>query len=301
MKPIYETGIIHIDVTNACNMTCSNCSRFVGHHTKTFLMDLETVEKALKSLKGFPGKVGLMGGEPTIHPDFYEICKLYQKYIPDKNKRGLWTNGMNWDKYEDIIKETFFYKDIVYNDHTEPEAVHQSLLVAAKDVVEDEKYMWELIDNCWIQDRWSASITPKGAFFCEVAAAQDYLFDGPGGYDLEEGWWNKEVSEFQDQVKDFCGNCGAAVPMPRIKSQENYEFVSSSVQEKLSKASNTRVASGKKIELFTHVFSKEEIENEISKGWTPWSHRPFKQVGPNKFLDKDGNVVDRKIIVTAYE
>ena len=30
--------------------------------------------------------------------------------------------------------------------------------------------------------------------FCEVAASLDYLFDGPGGYSLEKGWWKHQKS-----------------------------------------------------------------------------------------------------------
>ena len=45
--------------------------------------------------------------------------------------------------------------------------------------MEDKKLMWQMIDNCWIQSQWSASITPKGGFFCEGAASLDYLYSIP--------------------------------------------------------------------------------------------------------------------------
>jgi hypothetical protein len=31
-------------------------------------MDFETFKKAVDSLEGFDGMVGVMGGEPTLHP-----------------------------------------------------------------------------------------------------------------------------------------------------------------------------------------------------------------------------------------
>ena len=55
-----------------------------------------------------------------------------------------------------------------------------------------------LRDKCWVQNEWSASITPKGAFFCEIAAALDMLFDGPGGWKIEPGWWRRTPEEFGD-------------------------------------------------------------------------------------------------------
>ena len=121
-----------------------------------------------------------------MHPKFKEICEIYQKKIPDRRKREFWTSGFKWKEYQDIILETFDKDRIAYNEHSTPGGKHTPLLVAIDDVVEDKELMWQMIDNCWIQSQWSAAITPKGGFFCEVAASLDYLFDGPGGYDLKK-------------------------------------------------------------------------------------------------------------------
>lgn len=280
MIPIFEVKTIQIEVTNACNLRCANCTRFVGHHKKPFFMDIDTVRKAILSLEGFKYGIGLMGGEPTLHPRFPEICKIYQELIPDKNKRQFWTNGFGWKKYEKLIYETFEPKQIVYNNHKDPdEGVHQPLLIAAKDIIEDEDIMWELIDNCWIQRRWSASITPKGAFFCEVAAAQDHLFDGPGGYPIEKGWWQKTPDHFKDQVRLYCPNCSAAIPMPRPSAHDNCDTVSKSVAEKLKKCMSPKYIKGE-VKIFDKKFTRAEID-EYKKDWTPWSHRSYKQYTPD--------------------
>ena len=284
MIPIYEVKTIQIEITNACNLTCANCTRFVGHHRKPFYMDIETVKKAIGSLEGYSYGIGLMGGEPTIHPQFREICKIYQEMIPDKRRRQFWTNGCKWEEYEDIINETFYPEQMLYNDHKDPnEGAHQPILIAAKDVVEDEELMWQLIDKCWIQKRWSASITPKGAFFCEVAAAQDHLFDGPGGYPVEKGWWKKEPSEFQDQVSRYCSNCSAAIPMPRPSSHEESDLISKSNAVRLEKANSPKYRKGK-MKLFDKVLTKEDIE-KLSVEWTPWSHRSYKQCTPDLIVE----------------
>jgi hypothetical protein len=290
MRAIYDIGVIHIEVTNACNLQCSSCTRFVGHHSKPFSMDLETVEIGLGSLQGFPNKIGLMGGEPTIHPQFVEICKLYRNMIPEKSKRCFWTNGANWNKYEDIILDTFYPQNIVYNDHKNPEGVHQPLMIAAKDIIDDEELMWELIDDCWIQERWSASITPKGGFFCEVAAAQDMLFNGPGGYMIEKGWWNKTPADYRDQVERYCINCSAAIPLPRIKSKTGKDLVSSSVYQELRNISSPKLFNNE-IELFDSRINRKEIK-ENRKNWSPWSHRNFKQCTPGLFLNETNQLVD---------
>ena len=86
MKDIKDNVVIQIEVTNACNLACANCSRLVGHHKKPFFMSLDEVRNGIKSLNGFPGRIGLMGGEQTLHPEFSKICDIYQELIPDKRK-----------------------------------------------------------------------------------------------------------------------------------------------------------------------------------------------------------------------
>jgi hypothetical protein len=278
MIPISDIRCIHIEITNACNITCANCTRFVGHHKSPFFMSLEMVEKAIDSLEGFPGTIGIMGGEPTIHPQFAEICEMVQRKIPEKRKRQLWSNGCHWDKFEKVIYETFDRNLIIYNDHTRDEDVHQPLLIAADEVVEDEKFMWDLIDKCWIQSRWSASITPKGAFFCEVAAAQDYLFDGPGGYPIEKGWWKKGPDDFKDQVERYCAKCSAAIPMERPRSKSDKDMVSPGNAKRLEDVGSPRYNKGN-IEIFDKSFSREEIE-AAREDWKPWVHRTVIQEAP---------------------
>ena len=292
MRPIYDIASIHIEITNACNKECACCTRFCGHHKKPFFMNLETVEKALQSLVNFPHNVGIMGGEPTIHPQFADICHLLARHIP-KERRGLWTNGARWEKYEGIIEETFDYKNIVYNDHSHTEGHHQPLMVASQDIVVDKELMWKLIDQCWIQNRWSASITPKGCFFCEVAAAQDMLYNGPGGYPIEPGWWKKTPVQFHDQIERYCVNCCAAIPMIPIDSNIGKDLISPRVARLLEEVDSPRYARGKTM-LFDKVMTAEDIA-KCQKDWKPWSHRPFRQCGPRHYLDDNDNVVSEKV------
>jgi len=288
MIPIYRMAEIHIEITNGCNLECSNCTRHIGHHKKIFKMDLETIRKAVLSLttpvppdfpNGFPGTIGIMGGEPTTHPRFAEICEIFQELIPDKHKRQLWTDGWGWEKYKTVIGRTFDPDNIIYNSHQDKDVgTHQPLLVAAEDAVADKELMWRLIGNCWVQWRWSASITPKGAFFCEVAASLDWLFNGPGGYPVEPGWWVREPNEFMDQVERSCAKCGGAVPMQGESAHADYDLVSPSNLKRLQDAGSPRIKRGA-YKLFDKVFTTEEIRERIKKGWAPYSHRPYRVDG----------------------
>jgi hypothetical protein len=281
MIPIFKATTIQIDVTNACPNMCANCTRFVGHHKKPFFMDLETVERALKSVENAPNRIGLMGGEPTMHPQFAEICELYRKIIPDKRRRGFWTSGYKWKEYERDIRKTFDTDRIVYNPHEDKdEGWHQPLLVSSDEIIEDKELMWKLIDNCWIQRRWSPTITPKGCFFCEVAGAFDMLFDDEGGYPIEKGWWKKTPEQFQDQVKHYCVMCSAAIPLEIPSNHEKFDIISPSNLKRLKAAGSPKVLQGN-YKLYDKKYTFGDYKRYV-KNWAPGHFRDFIQHEPGK-------------------
>lgn len=213
-----QTGGIQVDITNYCDKICSNCTRFIGNYKKEqmFHMNIETFEKIVISMKDFPDILGIIGGEPTLHPQFLEFCEILRKHR-DKCLCGLWSNqGSMYEKYENDIKNTF--GSLYLNQHIEP-IFHTPLLVSSKSVINDDKLRKNFIENCWIQNCWSASVNHKGAFFCEVAGAMSILYDGPMGISIEtKDWWKTPLEEFQYQIDWACQQCGGAIPLKPRRS-----------------------------------------------------------------------------------
>ena len=91
MRSPADMRIIEPDITNACIHKCSNCTRFCGHHKKPYYMNFETFRLAVESLKDFEGTIGIMGGEPTIHPEFERFVTYLKEhpYFPRKNNHLL--------------------------------------------------------------------------------------------------------------------------------------------------------------------------------------------------------------------
>lgn len=257
MKSPADMKIIQIDITNACTKKCSNCTRFCGNHRKPFMMDFDTFKRAVDSMEGFPGIVGIMGGEPTLHPQFEEFVRYFaSKFgtggplengrkpissfnahivgnvfdIENNNQRGLWSiMGKRYYEHFELIQETFGYQ--VVNDHASP-SDHAALLITRKELGIPDEEWFPMRDACWIQNRWSASIHPKGAFFCEVAAALDATFDGPGGWPIEPGWWKRKPEDFGDQLK-YCEMCSACLDVPTRNANDETDDVSPVMYEKL--------------------------------------------------------------------
>lgn len=269
MKSPQEKSTIQIEITNACMFECSNCTRFCGHHKKPFFMEFETFKKAVDSMEGYPMNVGIMGGEPTLHPEFEkfsrylaEVREPQLRYSharkPTRNflrselwrlsntesRRGLWTSlGKGYYKNFEVINDVYEFQ--VINDHVNP-GVHQALLVNRKDLgIPDEEWV-KLRDNCWVQNNWSSAITPKGAFFCEVAAALDMLFEGPGGWPIEKGWWKRQPEDFKDQLH-WCELCSGCLDVPVIEGNRGLDFISPSMLEKLKEINSPKVKKGKYI------------------------------------------------------
>ena len=74
----------YIETTNFCNLKCSFCNRdeVIGALQH---MPLSKYRKMLDNLKHHPIKEAkLMGmGEPMLHPQFDEVCKIFKEYFPD--------------------------------------------------------------------------------------------------------------------------------------------------------------------------------------------------------------------------
>lgn len=280
MRSIYKSKLIQIEITNACVNQCANCTRCVGHHPKPFFIELGMVEKIIDSLDGFQGMIGLMGGEPTLHPDFAKICELFQNKIP-RNRRGLWTSGHKWDYYKEVIKETFPEENIVYNEHSTDGGIHQPLLVAMRDVIKNKKLRTELKDNCWVQRRWeTCSVTPQGVYFCEVAGAIDTLFNGgKNAVPVTPNWW-KTTEIFKKQYR-ICDSCGAPVPIGGVSDRATFDLTSKGNLKKLKKLGSPKVLSGN-YATYNRKWDKEQIIKQ-SQDWKPWNFRDFHANNPSDY------------------
>lgn len=237
MRPPSQMGIICIDVTNKCDLACSNCTRLLANQDKYWDMTPENFRQALRSLEGYPGTIAMIGGNPCMHPKFEELCRIFEEEIPNKARRGLWTN--NVFKHADLSKDTFGVFNL--NPHNNERGIksleklkdlgwyyegnseHSSLMAAVKDLYEPVE-MWDRISRCDINQNWSASIVQvRGelkAYFCEVAASFDLARAGDQGVDVVPGWWKHSIGFFCSQIDKFCPGCG--VPA-KVKGHMDFE------------------------------------------------------------------------------
>ena len=307
MNYVYNSWVVQIDITSVCKKHCIYCTRHLGHVSmpNRYTMTLEDVERALDSLEGWPNVVGIMGGEPLLHPQFKEIVALAEKRIP-KPRLQLWTSGLpntTWENPRKVPDIADHFGHIHYNPHDATQLSvcrHQPLTIAIDEAVPDKGIMWKLINDCWLPRLWAPSIVAAGAYFCEVAGPLDaILYGGRHAWKVEPGWWKRPPEAFQEQVSKLCPHCGMCLPMERQHLVDNQEKFTPKLAKAFGEAGAIRL-SEKSISIFDGQFTNSQIV-EAARNWYPTNYRddlkadetlPSWEKGVLTCLEPDPNAAD---------
>lgn len=227
-------GVIQIWVTRVCDKSCFGCTQGSNLRGAREFMTADQFGIACKSLEGYFGTVGMFGGNPTLHPQFEDLCAVMREHVP-RERRGLWASAPNGKGQ--CCRQTFSPSASNINVHLDREAYaewrrdwpecrpvglsqdsrHGPPYVAMQDVISDEEERWDLIAGCDVNQHWSAMICVfRGelrAFFCEIAGAQAMLHqhepDYPDlGLPVDLSWWKSHVETFGRQIDYHCHACG---------------------------------------------------------------------------------------------
>lgn len=202
-----------LPITNVCNKTCGGCNELCGHFTKEKLwyLPLEMIEKYIILVKNYKEELTIIGGEPTLHPQWEQILDLLY-YHPEIQFR-VNTNGRLGHIPFEIPDRG--QKNVKYFVDTHPE--DQTFfpgIIAAQDIfkIEDRKFYWDKAKkDCPIWATEGASIYQDKAYFCENAAAFDWMFhNGENGWVIEDGKnpFIRTEEEIAKQAEMFCYRCG---------------------------------------------------------------------------------------------
>jgi len=93
---------ITVELTDRCNLKCIHCLRNKDSFELS-LLDIERIAADAEKLGAF--EVTITGGEPTMHPDFFDVLDVFKKR---KFKITLFTNAMGLNK--DTIKQLAQYE-----------------------------------------------------------------------------------------------------------------------------------------------------------------------------------------------
>lgn len=98
------SGKAELHITYRCNLQCVNCNRFSqieNEHTPDMsIHDVKDFFRQCKELN-FNPDILIIGGEPTMHPDFLEIIRLSREF-KGNGLVQVWTNGRDREMVKHI-------------------------------------------------------------------------------------------------------------------------------------------------------------------------------------------------------
>jgi hypothetical protein len=227
--------------------------------------------------------IGIMGGEPLLHPRFKEICQYLQKMFPPE-KLGLWsTLDKRFKHYAPLIAATF--GAVLPNNHTHKQIFHSPVLVSSREILYG--HYLDAVKSCWLQNNWSSSINPQGAYFCEVAAAIDLILKTKTAFDIHTVWWRQKPAAYLKQVKVLCSKCGVCLNLTTRRDTEKIDDIDEWWLSRLQKTS-PKVKAGLFKRYTGPIFDQHQVQVNQFRSDLRYFHRIAKQFGLKLVLQRNG-------------
>lgn len=198
---------IEIDITYACNLHCYNCNRSVRQAPEALHMPLDTVrrfvDESIAAGKRWK-RIRVLGGEPTVHPEFFEILAELRRYRAwhtpcvievVTNGHGDFVNAQIKQIGNDIWIENSAKEGVV-------QAGFRPFNLAPTD---DPHYRGASFKNgCAIIHDCGMGLTPMGYYPCAIAGGIDRITqDGTGRHSLPD-----DRDDMAEALERFCRLCG---------------------------------------------------------------------------------------------
>lgn len=201
------TDSIEIDLTYLCNLRCNNCNRSSAQAPEAVHIGLDAVRQfvddSLLARRNW-SRIRLLGGEPTLHPDFMAILDELARYRavhPDTSIQ-LVTNGYG-AKVKRILQsipKSIYVENSSKNSDVQPGFGPFNL--APQDSV---TYSWaDYRNGCAIASTCGLGLTPQGYYPCAIAGGIDRVLG------LQRG--RSRLPPASDEMRDLmdaaCRLCG---------------------------------------------------------------------------------------------
>jgi len=214
-----DLGRIEIDITYNCNLKCCNCNRSCTQATSDEQMSLEQVkrfiEESMKQNRKWK-QIRVVGGEPTLHPQIFEIIKSLLSYVKSFSPSTsivLVTNGFG--QFVNKVLHNIPSEISIDNSHKKSPIQEEfvSFNVAPIDLA-IYKYA-DYVNGCLIPQLCGIGLTRHGYYPCAVSGGIDRIF----GFDVGRKKIPAPDDEMRDLLKIFCKYCGHFKGYEKVKDQ----------------------------------------------------------------------------------
>jgi len=208
--------LAEIDITYACNLKCHNCNRSSTQLPTGDRMSVGQVRHFLDETRarGLRWKcLRLVGGEPTIHPQFLEIVEAIVQYRAEYSPHTIIEVTSNG--YGERTKRmlTLLPSEVRVNNTAKTASrTPPSFTTFNVAPIDLPRYAREdFSKGCWITQNCGLGVTPYGYYPCAVAAGIDRVF----GFNLGRKNLPSADDGMTDELRTFCALCGHFKPETR--------------------------------------------------------------------------------------
>jgi len=200
-RRIFSTSI-EIDITLRCNLRCLNCDRAIRHAPGNEVMSVEQIQHFIDETKQLGWKwerLKLIGGEPTLHPQFDKVVGVME-HFHNANPWctiELWTNGYGSLYLPGWIK--------VVNSHKT--GIRNAFVSFNMAPIDDKRYKnLDFSKGCPLLEHCGLGLNSYGYYPCPAGSTVDRVF----GFDIGV----KSLREFiegkrwRQQLPQLCRYCG---------------------------------------------------------------------------------------------
>jgi hypothetical protein len=202
--------LIEIDITYACNLACDNCNRSVPQAPSSASIGAADLAARIAEWERDGTRwerVRLLGGEPTLHPEFFAMLNLLRNWrdrCSPEARIEVTTNGFGPKVAAALAR---IPADVTVNNSAKVgigpgSEIFDSFNVAPRDLPAYAQADYS--NGCRILKDCGMGLAPGGYYQCAVAAGIDRVLGlGAGRPALPAG-----DDEMRDQMKLLCGWCG---------------------------------------------------------------------------------------------
>jgi len=204
---------IEIDITFECNLNCIGCNRSCSQAPSNEKMDINQINKFITESIGLNKKwdlINILGGEPTLHPEFEHIIKLIMetyiyKFSPTTILQ-ITSNGLTQTTKKILEKINNEYKNNLFIDYasfkTTNEIIYFSQFNDAP--IDNPSNLYEDYSKaCWVTSYCGIGLNKNGYYCCSVAGGIDRVLKQNNSI-----LSLKNIENLEKQFNLFCQYCG---------------------------------------------------------------------------------------------
>lgn len=201
------SNLIEIDLTYLCNLKCNNCNRSSAQAPAAIHIELDVIRQfvndSLDQGRSW-ARIRLLGGEPTLHPQFMEIMQELLRYKAQHPTTSIQvvTNGYG-RKVQAVIKSLprFIYiENSSKSGNVQPGFGPFNLAPQDSKIYSGADYR----NGCSIASTCGLGLTPQGYYPCAVAGGIDRVL----GVRRGRATLPSPDDEMRDLMDMACRLCG---------------------------------------------------------------------------------------------